>query len=646
MFTEDEYISCRNVRASTNPYMYIHNPFFFSSPTQWKTVSGRSQTYTSKVAEILGPDRVHTSIGIESMERVPSTNKSAGGDFEYKLFGPDSKELGTFDEVIFACHPPIAAKILATCKGVDSELTETLSNIEYADNAIYVHSDPALMPKRKDAWASWNCMGKSEYLQTSSLRADKSGEAMEGGASGFGHVTENTAHSEGSKTIDDGAITAAADKDKLDGEGGRMRAVYVTYWLNRLQNLEAESDVFVSLNPHQRPDPALVHKKLIMAHPQFTEKTIVSRKRIEEQYQGKDGLWFAGAWSGYGFHEDGCRSGFQAATAMSQIALPWANDCEEMVLPPPDLSRAPPSSESIIGKTLNLASSAYQLVSRDLPVAICRRFIFSFLRGAVTRGLLTLKLNDGTTVSFGDGKKCSHYTDSSPVTIRVFDDWFFVKAALEYDLGMARSYMAGHFVVEELEDKAAYDPVVRPPNSRNETNAVLGDPIGLTRLFLLFIGNRDNPDYMGIPMKSARLHTYANALTNASGLLVSKIGSFINFVRYKVLMDNSERGGSLKNIHAHYDLSNDLFKSFLDKETLMYSSAIYDAVAAPPGHSSGLVFRGSLEQAQWRKLDTLLDRAQIKPGQTMLDIGFGWGGLSIHAAKKYGCKVTGITLSV
>jgi cyclopropane-fatty-acyl-phospholipid synthase len=111
-------------------------------------------------------------------------------------------------------------------------------------------------------------------------------------------------------------------------------------------------------------------------------------------------------------------------------------------------------------------------------------------------------------------------------------------------------------------------------------------------------------------------------------------------------MDNSERGGSLKNIHAHYDLSNDLFKSFLDKETLMYSSAIYDAVAAPTGHSSGLVFRGSLEQAQWRKLDTLLDRAQIKPGQTMLDIGFGWGGLSLHAAKKYGCRVTGITLSV
>uniref|UniRef100_A0A7S2PQB7 Polyketide synthase methyltransferase domain-containing protein n=1 Tax=Leptocylindrus danicus TaxID=163516 RepID=A0A7S2PQB7_9STRA len=110
-------------------------------------------------------------------------------------------------------------------------------------------------------------------------------------------------------------------------------------------------------------------------------------------------------------------------------------------------------------------------------------------------------------------------------------------------------------------------------------------------------------------------------------------------------MDNSERGGSLKNIHAHYDLSNDLFTTFLDKETLMYSSAIYDAVKAPSGRS-GLVFRGTLEEAQWRKLDTLLDRAQVQPGQRLLDIGFGWGGLSLHAAKKYGCEVTGITLSV
>jgi precorrin-6B methylase 2 len=77
----------------------------------------------------------------------------------------------------------------------------------------------------------------------------------------------------------------------------------------------------------------------------------------------------------------------------------------------------------------------------------------------------------------------------------------------------------------------------------------------------------------------------------------------------------------------------------------MYSSAIYDAVKAP-SNQTGLVFRGSLEEAQWRKLDTLLDRAQVQPEYRFLDIGFGWGGLSLHAVKKYGCQVHGITLSV
>ena len=106
------------------------------------------------------------------------------------------------------------------------------------------------------------------------------------------------------------------------------------------------------------------------------------------------------------------------------------------------------------------------------------------------------------------------------------------------------------------------------------------------------------------PKKSGLGHFYSGDLTNASGLVLGKIGSLFNYLRYKMTMDNSERGGSLKNIHAHYDLSNDLFTTFLDKETLMYSSAIYDAIPAPSPRT-GLLFRGTLEDAQWRKLDTL-----------------------------------------
>ena len=77
--------------------------------------------------------------------------------------------------------------------------------------------------------------------------------------------------------------------------------------------------------------------------------------------------------------------------------------------------------------------------------------------------------------------------------------------------------------------------------------------------------------------------------------------------------------------HAHSDLSNDLCPSFLDPSTLMYSSAINGAV-----RSLLLKLASSCVErlkAQWRTLDTLLDRALLEPGQTLLDIGFGWGGL-------------------
>ncbi len=316
-----------------------------------------------------------------------------------------------------------------------------------------------------------------------------------------------------------------------------------------------------------------------------------------------------------------------------------------MVLPPPDLARS--NAERNDGPCRRLR----RLLARRIPVAVCRALVTRFLRSAISSGRLVLKLNDGSLLSFGDGSACrgGGGGDARPVTARVYDDWFFVRVATEYDLGLARSYMAGHFLVEGLGDEDDYPRALRSPHRRTgaETNGAIGDPVGLTRLFLLLVGNRDAGS---IGLRSSRQHTYANALQNASGLAASRLGSFVNYLRFKMFMDNSEGGGSLRNIHAHYDLSNDLFRTFLDGETLMYSSAIYDAVAAPPstpgGPSPGLLFRGSLEEAQWRKLDTLCDRAQIRPGQTLLDIGFGWGGLSLHAARKYGCRVTGITLSV
>ncbi|WP_086933546.1 SAM-dependent methyltransferase [Agarilytica rhodophyticola] len=92
------------------------------------------------------------------------------------------------------------------------------------------------------------------------------------------------------------------------------------------------------------------------------------------------------------------------------------------------------------------------------------------------------------------------------------------------------------------------------------------------------------------------------------------------------------KNGSKKNISAHYDLSNDFFKLFLDK-SMMYSAALF------PDKSL------SLEEASFIKLDHICRRLNLKPSDHLLEIGTGWGGMAIHAAKYYGCKVTTTTIS-
>lgn len=90
--------------------------------------------------------------------------------------------------------------------------------------------------------------------------------------------------------------------------------------------------------------------------------------------------------------------------------------------------------------------------------------------------------------------------------------------------------------------------------------------------------------------------------------------------------------GSKKNILAHYDLGNEMYQQFLDKE-MMYSSAIYPSADA------------DLEQAQLHKLHTICERLELKPGETLLEIGTGWGGLAIYAAQNFGVHVTTTTIS-
>ncbi|MDR9435940.1 MAG: cyclopropane-fatty-acyl-phospholipid synthase family protein [Thiohalophilus sp.] len=97
-------------------------------------------------------------------------------------------------------------------------------------------------------------------------------------------------------------------------------------------------------------------------------------------------------------------------------------------------------------------------------------------------------------------------------------------------------------------------------------------------------------------------------------------------------LNRNTRQGSRQNIQAHYDLGNDFFRLFLD-ESMMYSCAIYEN------------YDSSLAQASYAKLDRICQKLQLRPDDHVLEIGTGWGGFAIHAARHYGCRVTTTTLS-
>lgn len=112
-----------------------------------------------------------------------------------------------------------------------------------------------------------------------------------------------------------------------------------------------------------------------------------------------------------------------------------------------------------------------------------------------------------------------------------------------------------------------------------------------------------------------------------------KFAFFSNlYFRFNHLKNSNSESGSKKNIVAHYDLGNDLYSSFLSDE-MLYSSAVYPSKEA------------TLEQAQSHKLDLICQQVDLKPGESVIEIGTGWGAFAIHAATHYGCHVTTTTIS-
>ncbi|MCI5046387.1 MAG: NAD(P)-binding protein [Aquisalinus sp.] len=243
----------------------------------WRTVTGGSREYINKVTAGFR-DRLITRSPVRSARRTAGgVVLTIGGEKQYEA---------TFDEVIFACHPDQTLAILADT--ADPEEQAILEGMKYEKNTAVLHADLSHMPRRRKAWASWNYMADREAYSDDSLSP-----------------------------------------------------VALTYWMNRLQNLETQEPVFVTLNPLSEPDPALTYGTYEYAHPQFSRAALDSQAALRT-IQGTNRLWYCGAWCGHGFHEDGAASGFAVSTALG-AAPSWAGTITQMS---PAAENATPASLS------------------------------------------------------------------------------------------------------------------------------------------------------------------------------------------------------------------------------------------------------------------------------------------------------------
>ncbi|EJD40778.1 FAD/NAD(P)-binding domain-containing protein [Auricularia subglabra TFB-10046 SS5] len=235
-------------------FMYNHHLMQIEGRPQWLSVAGSSKAYIDKVLGRLPAAQKHFSTPVNSV----SSGLRADGSTAVTLTTARGESL-EFDHVIMTCHADHTRDILQRGGGMTLEERTVLSGFEFGkNNRVVVHSDPSLMPRRKEAWCAWNYLTQTREAKGNS-------------------------------------------------------AVSVTFWMNLLQKIpEAKfGTVLGTLNPPFEPRPDLVIGEYNYEHPHMTAASKVAKAALPS-IQNKRGITFAGAWSGYGFHEDGITSSMRA----------------------------------------------------------------------------------------------------------------------------------------------------------------------------------------------------------------------------------------------------------------------------------------------------------------------------------------------
>ena len=176
-------------------------------------------------------------------------NKITRDNNSVKVYYGSENEFFVYDKVVLATHADDTLDILNDATDLEKDI---LSNFNYKSNTAIIHSDQSVMPLNKKAWCSWNsALNPKDHKQSS-----------------------------------------------------------VTYWLNQLQNLKIDKDIFLTLNPFFEIDSSKIYNQIEFTHPYYDEKALNNQSKLKD-IQNINNTLFAGSYFGYGFHEDGIKSSIE-----------------------------------------------------------------------------------------------------------------------------------------------------------------------------------------------------------------------------------------------------------------------------------------------------------------------------------------------
>ena len=225
---------------------------FFKNHGLFK-LKNRPQWYTVGNRSKTYVDKIINHISGEHFKNY-NINKVVRNDFGVKIYYGGENEFFDYDKVVIATHADEALNII---DNPTSEETTILKNFKYRKNTAIIHFDNSIMPKNKKAWCSWNSsMSKKDVGKTS-----------------------------------------------------------VTYWLNQLQNLKIDRDIFLTINPFRQISESQIFKKVIFTHPYYDNAALSNQSNLNK-IQNKKNILFCGSYFGYGFHEDGIKSSIDMSKSL------------------------------------------------------------------------------------------------------------------------------------------------------------------------------------------------------------------------------------------------------------------------------------------------------------------------------------------